>query len=116
MPTKAAARRPRKTTAPKHFTAQNVTAPKRPQTEIVAVYETFHGFSFIVLAKGRGQHRVHWWYCSGCWQNSADNPSWAQDQMREDALAHIPLCPGAPYRAQIRVVWADGHPPTDVRA
>lgn len=99
MPTKAAARRPRKTTAP----------------EIVTVYDTFHGFSFIVLAKGKGDHRVHWWHCGACWEDSADNPSWAQDQMREDALAHIPLCPGAPYRAQIRVVWADGHSPTDVR-
>lgn len=125
MPTKAAARRPRKTTAPtpirktppKKITTRNLTGVERelPQTEIVSVCETFHGFSFIVLAKGKGKNRVYWWHCSGCWTDSADTPSVGADQMREDALAHIPLCTGAPYRAQIRIVWADGHQPTNVR-
>lgn len=125
MPTKAAARRPRKTTAPTpirktppaKITARNLSGVERelPQTEIIGVGETDQGYSFIALVSGKGVGRRFWWHCGGCWQDSADAKSTSRDDMAYDLGDHTPLCPGAPYRAQIRIVWADGHPPTNVR-
>lgn len=89
--------------------------PQLPHNEIVGIGTTRQGYSFIVLAHGKGKNREYWWHCGGCWQDSSDSKSILREDMGYDLGQHAPLCPGAPYQAQIRIEWADGHPPTNVR-
>lgn len=105
-----------KSAAPRKKTRSKKAAPPSlPINEIVAIGETDDGYSFVGLARGRGAHRRYWWHCGACWQDSADTPSTSLDDIDYDFGDHKPLCPAAPYRAQITIVWADGHPPTHVR-
>lgn len=120
MPVKSAA--PRKKTAPrktppKKITRRNLTgvANELPQTEIAGLGTTDEGFSFIVFAQGKGKKREFWWHCGGCWQDSSESKAFSLEETDYELSEHKPLCPAVPYRAQITIVWADGHPPTKVR-
>lgn len=120
MPVKSAA--PRKKTAPRKTPPKKITrrnlagvANELPQTQIVGIGETDEGYSFIVLAQGQGKKREYWWHCGACWQDSSEDKADNREFANYDFGDHKPLCPAAPYRAQITIVWADGHPPTRVR-
>jgi len=86
------------------------TKPKRskgPATvgpEIVFHAATPGGYSFIVLAEGRGALRRYWWHCGGCWLDCVDTPAADLETVQGEYALHIGLCPEQVNTAQVTIL------------
>ncbi|WP_086560123.1 hypothetical protein [Streptomyces africanus] len=67
--------------------------------EILLTWTTWDGYSFLFLAKGKGQRRRYWWACGACWEQStpvAVLDEEDRDCLEEEARAHWWWCLGSP--------------------
>lgn len=85
------------------------------EVRIEAVATTDDGYSFLILAEGQGEEAVYWWHCGACWADCRDTAAAELIEMGEDFAVHRAMCPGMPFTAELKVMWADGRPPTVVQ-
>lgn len=93
------------------------TRPKiKPiQAQIVHSGTGHHGYSSFLMSQGIGQKRIFWWMCGACWSDTSEEPIHDKESVSWELAHHLMVCPGNVSSARIQIVWADGHPTTNVR-
>jgi len=84
--------------------AKTNKGPATVGPEIVFHADTPGGYSFIVLAEGRGALRRYWWHCGGCWLDCVDTPAADLETVQGEYALHIGLCPEQVNTAQVTIL------------